>query len=194
MGYLRGVGGQYEHRGGRIGYYQLPIPIAGGIAMNRTTLKAGLFLMGTLILSGVANAEWMWTQGNAAVIESPDFCTYKHYGWGLQMEQDSGFGNWVHLPVPTKSGGTWGARYIRLKFYTGSADAMVTEVHVYNGNQKKKEFKGLNLSNGWKDIQLDLGSKMIFSRGLGVTVKIGAGVEMMSHRFIFAAAGANFYE
>lgn len=87
-----------------------------------------------------------------------------------------------------------GACYLRLKFYTGSADAFVSEVHVYNGNQKKKEFKSLNLSDGWKDIQLDLGSKVAFSRGLGITVKIGAGVEMAGHRFIFAAAGASFYE
>lgn len=41
-------------------------------------------------------------------IENPDYGTYKHFGWGLQMEQDSGMGNWIHLPVPTKAGGTWG--------------------------------------------------------------------------------------
>ena len=149
-------------------------------------------LVGAILLSGPAYAEWMWAQGNAAEVENPADCTYKHFGWGLDIDQNSGKWNWVHIPVPSKAGGNWRARYIRLQFYTGSADAFVSEIHVYNGNTKVKEFKDLTYSNGYKEVQLDLGYKMSFHRGMGITVKIGAGVESMSHRFIFSAAGANF--
>ena len=156
------------------------------------TMLMSCLLVGAIILSGTAYAEWMWTHGNIGEIEYPANCTYKNFGWGLDIDQKSGNWNWIHLPVPSKAGSTWGAQYIRLQFYTGSADAFVAEIHVYNGATKKKEFKGLSISNGWKDLQFDLGSKMIFNKGMGISIKIGAGVEMMSHRFIFSAAGANF--
>lgn len=160
--------------------------------MRKVLMLMSCFLVGVIILSGTAYAEWMYAQGNAGEIEYPANCTYKYFAWGLDIAQKPGNWNWIHIPVPTKAGGTWGARYIRLKFYTGSADAFVSEIHVYNGNIKVKELLGLNISNGWKDLQFDLGSKMVFARGMGISVRIGAGVESMDHRFIFSAAGANF--
>jgi hypothetical protein len=167
----------------------------GGNAMRKVLTVVSCLLVVAVMLSGTAYAEWMFAQGNVGEIEYPANCTYKNFGWGLDITQKSGNWNWIHLPVPTKAGGTWGARYIRLKFYTGSADATVTEIHVYNGNTKVKTFLGLNISNGYKDLQFDLGSKMKFNRGMGISFRIGAGVEsLMSHRFMFHAAGANFYE
>lgn len=163
----------------------------------KTTNKIKAFIFFCLFIAGVgingaAQATWMFSQGNVAVIENPAFCTYKYFGWGLQMEQNSGFSNWVHLTAPTQYGGTVGARFIRLKFYTGSVDAWVSDIHVYNGNVKVKEFSKLSYSNGWKDLQFDLGSKILFSRVISFSLKINAGVESMSHRFIFSSAGANF--
>jgi len=161
--------------------------------MRKVLTVMSCLLVVAVMLSGTAYAEWMWAQGNVGEIEYPANCTYKYFGWGLDIAQKPGLYNWIHLPVPSKAGGTWGARYIRLRFYTGSADALVSEIHVYNGSTKVKTFLGLGLSNGWKDLQFDLGSKMYFTRGMGISVRIGAGVESMSHRFIFSAAGANFY-
>jgi hypothetical protein len=139
-------------------------------------------------------ATWMFSQGNVAQVENPENCTYRHMGWGLDIDQNSGMWNWIHMTVPTPYGvGQYGARYFRLKFYTGSADAFISQIDVYNGNKKVFELKGLSYSDGWKDIVFDLGEKMTFPRGMGFSIKIGAGVEMMSHRFIFSSAGANFY-
>lgn len=162
--------------------------------MRKLIMAMCCLLLGVAILTGTARAEYMFAQGNVAEVENPADCTYKYFGWGLDIAQDAGLSNWVHMPVPSKSGGTWGARYIRLRFYTGSVDAFVSKIDVYNGSVKVKEFVGLSYSNGWKDIQLDLGSKMTFSRGMGISFKINAGVEMMSHRFVFSSAGANFYQ
>jgi hypothetical protein len=139
-------------------------------------------------------ATWMYSHGNVAQIEYPDICTYHYFGWGLDIDQDSGMWNWIHMTVPSPYGvGQYGARFIRLKFYTGSADAFISQIDVYNGNTKVRTFKGLSISDGWKDMQFDLGKKYNFGRGLGISIKIGAGVEMMSHRFIFSSAGASFY-
>lgn len=151
-----------------------------------------LFLAAGIGTSSPALAEWMFSHGNVAVIEYPANCTYKNFGWGVDMQQKPGMGNWVHMTVPTKYAAGIGARYVRLKFYTGSADAFVTQVDLFNGNLKVKEFKNLSLSNGWKDVQLDLGAEVPFNRGLGISILLGAGVESMSHRFIFSSAGALF--
>nr|WP_321467691.1 hypothetical protein [uncultured Desulfobulbus sp.] len=143
-------------------------------------------------ISGPALAsQWMMAHGNAAVIEYPSNCSYHYYGWGLDLTQNSGQWNWIHIPIPTKY---WGAkaRYLLLKFYRGSADALVSQIDVYNGNEKVKVFTTVSSSVGWNSKIFDLGSLMTFSRGCSVSIKIGAGVESMSHRFIFSTAGAKF--
>ena len=150
-------------------------------------------LISAVAITGAAEGGWMFSQGNVANVQWPASCTYAaHFGWGLDLEQKSGTFNWVHMTVPSP-GTPYGARYLIIRFYTGSADAYVSEVHVYDGEKKVKEFKGLKISNGWKDKKFDLGSKLSFKRGMSVSIRIAAGVESMSHRFIFSGAGANFY-
>ncbi|HOI96813.1 MAG TPA: hypothetical protein PK250_19080, partial [Syntrophobacter fumaroxidans] len=75
--------------------------------------------------------------------------------------------------------------------YTGSVDAWVSAIHIYDGVNKVKVLEG-SWSNGYKTVTVDLGSVRSFTYGLGVSVQIKAGVESMSHRFIFVGAGANF--
>ncbi|MFZ2445319.1 MAG: hypothetical protein WAW37_03090 [Syntrophobacteraceae bacterium] len=158
----------------------------------RKMIVLSFVFLGFFILSGAAHAEWMLAHGNVAEIENPANCTSKHFGWGLDITQNSGLSNWIHMPVPTKYGDGWGARYIKLVIFTGSVDAWVSDIHVYNGNTRVKQFTGLSYSNGWKTIQLDMGSKIIFNKGMGFAIKVNAGVEPMSHRIVFATAGANF--
>jgi hypothetical protein len=114
-----------------------------------------------------------------------------YFGWGTDVDLKPGLSNWVQLAIPTPGNLSQGARYIRLRFYTGSVDAFVSDIHIWNGEEKVKEFAG-NWSNGWKTVTLDLGAVTSFSKGLGVSIQIKAGVENLSHRFIFAGAGANF--
>jgi hypothetical protein len=151
-------------------------------------------LVGALIVSGTAYGEWMWAQGNVAQIQYPADCTYSYLGWGLDLQQNPGTSNWIHMPIPSKAGAAWGARYIRLLFSTGSVDAWVSDIDVWNGATKVKAFPALTYSNGWKDLQFDLGKKMFFSRGMSVSIKIKAGVESMSHQFQFSGAGASFVQ
>jgi hypothetical protein len=162
--------------------------------MKKVMMQLSVIIVGVMILTCTAFAEWMFAHGNVAVIQRPDQCSYWNLGSGLALAQYPGQYNFIHMPVPTKYGGTWGARYIRLKIRTLSADAVVSEVHVYNGDLLKKSFFNLNLSDGWQDFRLDLGKKMTFSRGLGISIRIDAGVMNMDHSFIFSAAGAYFTE
>ncbi|MCU0598439.1 MAG: hypothetical protein MUE70_04165 [Desulfobacterales bacterium] len=144
---------------------------------------------------GIAHATWSFSHGNVTVIEYPANCdSYIYRGWGLDFQNKSGIGNWIHMTIPTPidDDGNAYARYFRLKFYTGSVDAWIDRIDIYNGNTKVKTLTGLSLSNGWKDLKFDMGANYNFKRGMGLSIHINNGVEMMSHRYIFSSAGADF--
>ncbi len=161
---------------------------------HRFLLFAALVLTGVLALSCPAHAAWHMTHGTSGHVErEANVENVIHYlGWGLDITQKPGTSNWVHYAVPTLGDKKVGAQYVRLIFRTYSADAWVSDVHVYNGPTKIKEFKGSWSGN--KTVTLNLGSVTRFNQGLGISVKINAGVEMMSHRVIFFGAGANFVD
>jgi len=147
-----------------------------------------------LAFSSSTLAAWYYTQGTSGHIEwkaNIAAAARDRAGWGLDFSLRSGRRNWVHFAVPTLGNWNKGARYIKLKFYTGSVDADVTDIHVYNGSVKVFT-KAVNYSNGWRTVTIDMGSKKRFTRGLGISIGIAAGVESMSHRFMFSSAGANF--
>jgi hypothetical protein len=170
-------------------------------SMRIKTVASIFLFIAVLGITGMASAaQYMWTSGTAAVLEVPTNVTsYKYMGWGLDMNHKSGLANWVHIPVPTpyivlpSDNQALGARYIYLTFYTGSVDAWVSDIHVYNGVSRVFTVGGLSYSNGWKDIRIDMGKKIGFTRGMSISLRTAAGVESMNHRFIFSSAGAYFY-
>ena len=146
----------------------------------------------TLPFSSATQAQGVWscTHGLDGEIEYEGNivpAARTRAGWGLDFTQKSGEANWIHFAPPsihlTK------ARYVALKFWTGSADAWVDQLHVYNLNAKVYEDNDVDLSNGWYIEVFDMGSLKDFS-ALGISVRVAAGVEMMSHRFVFAGACA----
>jgi len=162
------------------------------------TIASSCLLISSIGFAGMAQADWMYSQGNVAQVEFPANNAISQYkGWGLDLQLKSNKTNWIHLTVPTQAGGTLGAQLIRLKFYTGSTDAWVSDIHVYNGDVKVKEFTGLNYSgDAVHNLLLDLGSKISFNRGMSFSVLINAGSDPLTihHRFVFSSAGAKFVE
>ena len=159
------------------------------------TLVSSCLLTASIGFAGMAQATWLYAQGNVATVERPANCSFTYFGWGLDLTENPSTTNWIHLPVPTQFGGTLGAQLLRLKFRTFSSDAWVSDIHVYNGDVRVKEFTGLNLTGDvTHNLKLDLGSKMSFNRGLSFSIFIHAGIESESHRFIFSSAGAKFVE
>jgi hypothetical protein len=146
--------------------------------------------------SSTATSEWFWCHGHSARVQLPERATNMYYmGWGLDFLANSGAENWVHFAIPTPTyleGRQISARYIRIRFYTGSVDAFISDVHVWNGDTQIRQFTDLPWANGWQTRELDLGALVNFDKGMGVSVKVQAGVEPMSHRVIFSGAGARF--
>ena len=140
-----------------------------------------------------ASATWFWIHGSSGHLATPDILAdpIVYYGWGLDLILNGGASDWVHFAVPTQGDSAKGARYLKLSFYTYSADCWVSDIHVWNGETKIKEFTG-EWSGSHGSLQLDLGKVVTFGRGLGVSVRVKAGMEDMDHRAVFYGVGANF--
>ena len=166
----------------------------GKIATTIRRWGGALFLLAAVSFSGLAFGQDFGTivsvHGHTGHIEYADrvVSDRQFLGWGLDFEQSPGLWNWIHysLPVP------WGkkARYIAVRYQTGSIDAFISDIHVYDGVSKIHTESGLNLSEGPDWYIVDMGSDKFIDEALGVSIRVAAGVESMSHRtMIFAVAG-----
>jgi len=160
--------------------------------MKTRWLTAMFFSIALLLLSGTAQAvQWSCVHGSSGHIEFLDRVATldrNHIGWGLDFTLSSVLLKLVHFAPPTIL--QQRTRYIALQFQTGSADAFIDSVHVYNLGTKVKEFDDLGWSGALQAQVLDLGSDMPFV-AVGISVEVKAGVESMSHNIIFTGACAS---
>jgi len=115
-------------------------------------------------------------------------------GWGLDFTQASGNYNWIHYSIPTPL--FTNTRYLAIQFLTGSVDVEITKFHVYDGAHKIFSLEGLDLAGNTHQENwfiIDMGSDKLITRALGLSIEIGAGVEMMSHQVAIYAVGAEWH-
>jgi hypothetical protein len=148
----------------------------------RPTLVATATLMA--LAAGPAQAgAWVCTHGHSGTVEFPSRLVTEeqiHIGWGLDFALKPSQDNWVHYAPPAVLGEK--IRYIGLQFATGSADAVVDNVHVWNLNTRTHTFNALGWSGGSQIKILDLGSFQAFDV-IGLSIGVWSGVEMMDHSF-----------
>ena len=160
-----------------------------------------LILLSVVLLSSVvavpASAEWMLTHGNSTHVAILDniiqwWNTVYRFEDALDFMQKPNVQNHLYAAVPTKSGGTWGATKIRVILYLGK-DIQLTRIRVHNGGTEAWS-KNLTWAGGSHDTVFNLGSKINFSRSLGITldIKAGSSQEDQDRRVRFIAAGAYF--
>ena len=101
----------------------------------------------------------------------------------------SGSVNWVHFSIPSIAGMKVSA--VQLNLETGSNDALVDRVIVYNGGKKIETFEFQELSGDVGLITLELEDKVPFT-SVGITVKISTGVEEMGNHYTFYEVCADF--
>lgn len=118
----------------------------------------------------------------------------QHLGWGLDFDQQSGTANWIHYSISTEVNSN--TRYLGIKFETGSVDAWISAIHVYNGHTKIYESPPLSLSGAtYRDnwLIIDLGSDHLIDTGLGLSIQVSAGVAASSHNFKIYAVAAEWH-
>jgi len=108
----------------------------------------------------------VWMHGTGVRIEYPERLNQILYrAFHTRIQGNTNTGNWLHFPITTpvvggyRSGGTGGSgfsevvmnyrRYrldkVFISFRSGSIDARVTSVHVYDGSKRIATFDNLNL-------------------------------------------------
>ncbi len=115
-------------------------------------------------------------------------------GWGLDFIQNPGGVNWIHYSIPTIP--FTKTRYLLVYYETGipgeTADSIITQFHVYDGPTKIYQNTSVNLTGGPNFFIIDIGEYKTISWGLGLSMEVGAGVEMMSHRMRIYAVWAEW--
>ena len=145
----------------------------------------------------------MWVHGTALAVESPEnLAGNGRFGWGADIDVKPGKSTWMHIQVPTPVlvGGVQ-ARLLRVFFLFETFGGRFSEVHVFDGGKKVKEFKGLSLSgkhragvDGVNKFDLPTPHKVFL--GIGVTAlftaDIGFDTSIPPTRLIVSAAGGDF--
>jgi hypothetical protein len=159
-----------------------------GVLMFISLVMAGTCLAGSIVA----------VHGHSGDIQYMDRVAStdaQKYGWGLDFTQNSGMGNWIHYSIPTIPGTK--TRYLLVYYQTGitgeTADSIITNFHVWDGPTKIYENNSVSLTGGPAYAIIDMGEDKTIQWGLGLSIGVGAGVEMMSHRMQIFAVWAEWH-
>lgn len=104
--------------------------------------------------------------------------------------------NWFHFAVPTASdlqGLKVKLGSVLLRIRSGSPDAFVDAVYVYDGEERIAQFEDLRLNpQAFETIRLDPPNLPDITAGLGVSLRVVFGEEDMSHTMEFSSVGIVF--
>jgi hypothetical protein len=129
-------------------------------------------------------------------IEYPDrIASMRRAGFSIDVEGKPGTTNWFHFAIPTPviiDDVRLRADKVLLRFTTGSVDAFVRHVHVYDGEKLIAEHNNVNLSKENPLAGFVVPDRPLILLGLGISIGVAFGVEMMDHHMDFIAAGCDF--
>jgi hypothetical protein len=155
----------------------------------------------------------VWMHGTGVRIEYPERLNQTLYrAFHARIEGSANTGNWLHFPITTpvvgayRSGGTGSggfsevvANYRRyrldkvfISFRSGSIDARVTSVHVYDGSKPIATFDNLNLYGEQLMRQFVLPGSPEVEQGICISLGVEFGAS--GQRWMeLQSVGADFY-
>jgi hypothetical protein len=165
--------------------------VLAGAAAN--ALTPGKALAGAAAVN-IVYASWI--HGHSMQIEYPDqIASQWRPGFYISIEGKPGTTNWFHFAIPTPvivNDVRLRIDAVMLRFATGSVDSFVRDVHVYDGEARIAAFNDVYLSGDNGFAKFDLPERPEVLWGLGISIGVGFGVEMMNHTMNFISAGCNF--
>lgn len=181
-------------------------PVLVGKTNRREMLKlSGMGVLGGAAVNALTSGEAQAADGpvrtsrihgHSMQVEYPDrIARHERNGWGTDIEGKPGTGNWFHFAILTPvviNDVRLQADSIMLCFWTGSADAFVQHIHVYDGRYRIAEYNDINLSNDQPLVRLAVPGAPLMGQGLGISLGVGFGVEAMSPMMEFYSAGCDF--
>jgi len=165
--------------------------VLGGVVANSlTSEKAQAIDMS----ANIPYASWI--HGHSMQIEYPDRISYvRRIGWGINLVGWPGTSNWFHFAIPTPviiDDVRLRIDSVILNFRTGSTDAWVRHVHIYDGGGKIVEHNDIYLSEQNTFLRLTVPDRPYMFWGIGISIGVEFGLELMDHSMDFYAAGCDF--
>jgi len=139
-----------------------------------------------------------WIHGNSMNIEYPDrIASELRTGFCIRIEGKPGTENWFHFAIPTPTiinGNKLKAGSVMLRFRTLSTDALVKNIHVYDGETRIAQHDNINFYGDHLFERFDIPRHPAIQWGLGISIGVGfGGIKSMSHRMEFISAGCDFF-
>jgi len=178
-------------------------------ANRREMLKlSGMGVLGSVAASALATGKAQaadpviriayasWIHGHSMQIEYPDrVASQWRAGFSINVEGKPNSTNWFHFAIPTPvivNDVRLRADSVMLRFKTYSVDAWVRDVHVYDGEALIAAHNKVNLSKDHLFERLMIPDRPEVLWGIGISIGVACGVEMMDHHMEFFAAGGDF--
>ena len=143
----------------------------------------------------------MWVHGTIVHAEDQYLGPYlqpaKRYriGWGTQFV--GGPSNWYHIPITTPALlSDVRPQLVKVFVFYKATSAEITDVHIYDGKLRVKEFNGLNLTG---DHAHGIDAENSWAISPALTIRYGLGISVYVHahdatdvEILFTTAGADF--
>lgn len=140
-------------------------------------------------------AQAMWVHGTSLQIESPDkIARTLRAGFYTEVEGKANTENWFHFAIPSKvivNDKRLRVGSVMLLCETLSADAMIRDVHIYDGSDKIAEHSGVNLSGNIDFYRFDVPGTPFVKWGVGISIGVRFGTTS-SRVMRFKSAGCDF--
>lgn len=151
----------------------------------------------TSIYGGYSIAEASWVHGTSVQIEVPDTIEMvRRMGFFTRIVGRPGTTNWLHFAIPTPVivndvRKTFGP--CMLRFSTGGTNAVVRDVHLYDGEVRVVAHDGVNLSGSQPFTRFGVAHapKVLWGVGISLGVTFGAG-SAADRTIDLIAAGCDF--
>ncbi len=149
------------------------------------------------LYGGYQIAHAMWTHGTSLLVEVDGNVEFiRRYGFFTRVIGKANTTNWYHFAVPTAvivSNGRLVFARAMLRFLTGGPNAVVRDVHVYDGSARIIAHQSVNLSGVQPFAVFGVPHKPFVYWGAGISIGVRTGSGTAADRRIdFISAGIDF--
>jgi peptidoglycan hydrolase-like protein with peptidoglycan-binding domain len=151
----------------------------------------------TSIYGGYTIAEASWVHGTAVTVELPDNIeSMRRFGFFTRLVGKPNTQNWFHFAIPTPVIVSNDRKVVgpcMLRFQTGGTNAVVRDVHIYDGEVRLVAHEGVNLSGTQPFTRFGVAQAPEVLWGVGISVGVTYGGGTAAQRTIdLISAGCDF--
>lgn len=149
------------------------------------------------IYGGYSIAQASWTHGTSIQVERPaDMESVTRMGFYTRLVGKANSTNWLHFAIPTPVIVNNDRKVLgpcMLRFRTAGANAVVRDVHIYDGEVRVAAHDSVNLSGDQPFTRFGVAHRpeVLWGAGISIGVRFGAG-SAASRTMDFISAGCDF--